>query len=175
MACIFAKGDIAVNMMNPATAEVPVGAEVRPCLTLQRRFEAPAALVYAAWTRPEHMIRWWAVKDARTLRAEADPRIGGRFRVAFRTSDGETHDVSGEYLEVVPSEKLVFTWAWITAPERRSQVTLTFKDEGSKTLLTVRHEQFFDQTACDNHREGWSEALDNLEHWLVQSSGDAFR
>jgi uncharacterized protein YndB with AHSA1/START domain len=141
-------------------------AKVKPSLTIQRRFGAPTSLVYQAWTDPDHMFKWWGTKDAKTLRAEADVRVGGRFRVAFQTPDGETHDVSGTYLEVAPGEKLVFTWAWITTPERESQVTVTFKDEGEKTLLTLHHEKFFDQQARDNHETGWCEALDNLETYV---------
>lgn len=144
-------------------------AEIKPALTLMRRFEAPASLVWAAWTEPERMMKWWATKDAVTLRAEADLRVGGRFRVAFKTPDGETHDVSGTYLDIIPHEKLAFTWAWITTPERESQVTLTFKDEGEKTLLTLHHEKFADEKARDDHRSGWSEALDNLEHFIIAS------
>lgn len=141
---------------------------LKPTLTIQRRFKAPARLVYMAWTNPEHMLRWWATKDAKTIRAEADLRVGGGFRVAFTTPDGATHDVSGEYLEIVPEKRLVFTWAWITTPERESQVTVTFKDEGEKTLLTLHHEKFFDQTARDNHETGWTEALDNLEKMFAE-------
>lgn len=140
----------------------------RPSLTLKRNFEAPRALVWKAWTEPARIMRWWATKDAKTIRAEADVRVGGKFRVAFTTPDGETHDVSGTYLDVVTEEKLVFTWAWITTPERQSQVTLTFKADGAKTMLTLLHELFFDETARDNHRTGWSEALDNLERMLAK-------
>ncbi|MGE0410048.1 MAG: SRPBCC domain-containing protein [Amphiplicatus sp.] len=146
------------------------GGAIGPGLTLKRWFDAPRALVYAAWTEPRRIIAWWATKDAVTLRAEADLRVGGRYRVAFKTPDGETHDVSGSYLEIISEEKLVFTWAWITTPERRSQVTLTFKSgEGDRTLLTLLHEKLFDETARDNHRTGWSEALDNLERYLLNA------
>ena len=61
------------------------------------------------------------------LRAEADARVGGRYRIVMRTSDGEEHDVSGVYREVVPNEKLVFTWAWRSTPERESLVTVMLK------------------------------------------------
>lgn len=143
---------------------------VRPSLAIKRRLDAPPALVFAAWTEPERMMKWWATRDAVTLRAEADLRVGGRFRVVFQTPDGESHDVSGTYLEIIPERKLVFTWAWITTPERQSQVTLTFKDEGGKTLLTLTHEKFFDEEARDNHRRGWSQALDNLERLLAEAA-----
>ena len=54
-------------------------ANLKPSLTIQRRFKAPARLVYQAWTDPEHMLRWWGTKDTKKLRAEADVRVGGRF------------------------------------------------------------------------------------------------
>ena len=144
-------------------------AALNPSLTLMRRFEAPAALVFAAWTDPERMIRWWATKNAVTLRAEADLRVGGKFRVAFQTPDGEVHDVSGTYLEVEQDRKLVFTWTWISTPERESRVTLALKEEGEKTLLTLTHDKFIDETVRDDHRNGWSQALDNLEAFINAS------
>lgn len=140
-----------------------IEAPIKPCLTLKRRFNAPARLVYAAWTEPARMHEWWGTKGSKTLHAEADVRVGGRYRVRFTTPDGETHDVSGTYLEVEPEKKLVFTWQWITMPERQSQVTLVFKEEGEKTLLTLFHEKFADEKARDDHEMGWTEALDNLE------------
>jgi hypothetical protein len=69
----------------------------KPSLTIKRRINAPPAKVYQAWTDPQKMMRWYAPADAETLRAEADARVGGRFRVLMRTADGEEHDVSGVY------------------------------------------------------------------------------
>ena len=86
------------------------------------------------------------------LHAETDVRVGGRYRIIMRTSDGEEHDVSGVYREVVPNEKLVFTWAWRSTPERESLVTVALKSDGDGTLLTLTHEQFFDEPARDRHR-----------------------
>ena len=139
----------------------------KPSLTIKRKLNAPPAKVYAAWTDPQKITCWWGPEGAQTLRAETDARVGGRFRVVFRTSGGEEHDVSGVYREVLPDAKLVFTWAWRTMPERESLVTLTFKRDGDGTLLTLLHEQFFDETARDNHRTGWTGALDKLEAYLA--------
>jgi uncharacterized protein YndB with AHSA1/START domain len=136
----------------------------KPSLTLKRRLSAPPAKVYAAWTDPQHLKRWWGPGDAdETVLAETDPRVGGRFRIVFRTTDGDEHDVSGSYREVVPEAKLVFTWAWRSTPERESLVTVLLKGDGDGTLLTLVHEQFFDEPARDRHRQGWSGALDKLE------------
>ena len=62
-------------------------------------------------------------------------RVGGRYPLADAGADGEQHDVSGVYREVVPNEKLVFTWAWKSTPERESLVTLTFKPDGEARCL----------------------------------------
>jgi uncharacterized protein YndB with AHSA1/START domain len=138
----------------------------KPSLTLKRRLKAPPAKVFGAWTDPQKMMRWWGPAGAETLQAEADARIGGRFRVIFRTPDGEKHDVSGIYREVVADEKLVFTWAWRSTPERESLVTVALKSDGQGTLLTLTHEQFFDEAARDGHRGGWTGALDRLEQYM---------
>ncbi|HVZ99207.1 MAG TPA: SRPBCC domain-containing protein [Caulobacterales bacterium] len=138
--------------------------EAKPSLVLTRRIKAPAAKVYRAWTDPEKIKLWWGPSDAAdTILAEADVRVGGGFRIAFVDEMGDTHDVSGAYLDVVPNKRLVFDWAWISTPERVSLVTLTFDEEGAETLFTLRHEQFFDQLARDRHEWGWNGALDKLK------------
>ena len=135
----------------------------KPSLALKRRFKAPPEKVYEAWTVPEKMIQWWGASHSASRTAEADVRVGGRFHVGFRGNKGDQHDVGGIYREVVPGEKLVFTWAWRTTPERESQVTVHLKADGDSTILTLTHEQFFDEKARDDHRRGWTLALDNLE------------
>jgi uncharacterized protein YndB with AHSA1/START domain len=97
------------------------------------------------------------------LQAEFDLRVGGRYHIRLRSEDGEQHDVSGVYREIVPNERLVFTWAWRTAPDRVSLVTVTFKPDAGATLLTLTHEQFFNEGARDRHHHGWSGSLDKLE------------
>ena len=78
-------------------------------------------------------------------------------------ASGEEHDVGGVYREIVPNEKLVFTWAWKSTPERESLVTVLIKPDGDGSLLTLTHEQFFDEDARDRHQQGWAGALDKME------------
>ena len=139
----------------------------KPSLTIRRRLNASPAKVYDAWTDPAKMMRWFGPSQAETLRAETDPKVGGRFRVLMRTSDGEEHGVSGVYREVVRDEKLVFTWAWRSTPERESLVTVALKPDGDGVVLTLTHEQFFDEAARDAHREGWTGAVDKLEQYFA--------
>jgi len=67
---------------------------------------------------------------------------------------------------VTPDQRLVFTWAWRSTPERESLVTVGLKPDGAATLLTLTHEQFFDQAARDRHEGGWSGTLDRLERYF---------
>jgi uncharacterized protein YndB with AHSA1/START domain len=140
----------------------------KPSLTIKRRFNAPPAKVFAAWTDPEKLKHWMGGREIGRVSAETDARVGGRFRIVMqKSSDGEQHDVSGVYREVIPNEKLVFTWAWKTTPERESIVTITFKDDNGGTLMTFVHEQFFDEDARDRHQHGWNASFEKLEKHLA--------
>jgi uncharacterized protein YndB with AHSA1/START domain len=131
----------------------------KPRLELVRRIAAPPAAVFAAWTEPEKLAQWFGPNGAEVVSAEID--------AVFRTPDGESHDVSGTYREFIAASRLVFTWQWITMPERRSLVTVLIEPEGTGTSLTLRHEQFFDEAARDRHVFGWTGALDKLEAFLA--------
>lgn len=142
----------------------------KPSLTLKRRIKAPPAQVFAAWTDPEKLARWFGPSEtiAGSVRAELDVRAGGRFKVRFKTDDGEQHQVGGTYREVVPGSRLVFSWAWHSTPERESLVTVTLAEDAGGTLLTLHHEQFFDQQARDGHERGWTGTLDKLDRYFAQ-------
>jgi uncharacterized protein YndB with AHSA1/START domain len=141
----------------------------RPSLTLKRRLNGPPAQVYAAWTDPEKIARWFGPAQvvAGSVRADIDARIGGRYRVSFKMQDGEHHEVAGVYREMVPNQRLTFSWAWHSTPERESQVTVSLKPDGDGTLLTLHHEQLFDQAARDGHESGWIGTLDKLEKYIA--------
>ena len=138
----------------------------KPSLTIKRRLNAPPAKVYAAWTDPQMIARWFGPAGVESVEAKTDLRIGGRYHIIMHVP-GDRHDVMGVYREVMPNEKLVFTWAWKSTPERESLVTLTFRPDGAGTLLTLLHEQFFDADARDRHQQGWAGAIDKLEKLFV--------
>ena len=146
--------------MSAQAATKPI---TKPSLTLKRHLKAPPAKVFAAWTDPEKVKHWMGPGEIKVLHVETDPRTGGRFNWVMRAPNGEEHDVSGVYREVVPNEKLVFTWAWKSTPERESLVTVLIKPDGDGSLLTLIHEQFFDEDARDRHQGGWISALDKME------------
>jgi uncharacterized protein YndB with AHSA1/START domain len=144
--------------------------EQAPQLTLVRHYRATPERVWAAWTDPGLVVQWFGPDAGPVHDAKMDVREGGRYQVSFSTLDGERHTCLGTYLEVVPHERLAFTWEWITMPERQSQVTLNFRAVDGGTEFTLHHARFADIAARDGHREGWTGALDKLGHLL---EGDA--
>jgi uncharacterized protein YndB with AHSA1/START domain len=140
-----------------------------PSLTIVRRIKAPPAKVYAAFTQPEHIARWWGPDGGPVLHAEADVRVGGRYRVVFRTLDGEQHETLGVYREVEPGRRLAFTFQWVSFPERQSLVTVDFSAAPEGTELTVLHEHFHDELVRLSHRDGWNGTLDKLQALLETS------
>lgn len=141
----------------------------KPSLTLKRRIKAPPAKVFEAWTDPQKLAIWFGPSHtiAGSIRAELDVRVGGRFTVSFQTDDGDRHQVGGTYREVIPHSRLMFSWAWHTTPERESLVTITLASDPEGTLLTLHHEQFFDQQARDGHERGWTGTLEKLESYFA--------
>jgi uncharacterized protein YndB with AHSA1/START domain len=137
-----------------------------PSLTIRRHIKAPAAKIFAAWTQAEQLIRWFGPVGAKVDSVKADARQGGRYDIRFFTSDGEENNVGGIYREVVKDEKLVFTWAWRSTPERESLVTLTLKPDGAGTLMTLLHEKFFDEAARDRHQQGWSSVIERFASYI---------
>ncbi len=141
---------------------------IEPSLTLKRRLKATPAAAYAAWTDPQKLVKWFGPDAGPVKRADLDVRVGGSYTVIFFTEDGEEHHVSGVYREVIPNEKLVFTWAWRSTPERESIVTVSIKPDGEGSLLTLTQEKFFDEQARDNHLYGWTGCLDKLVVYFAQ-------
>jgi uncharacterized protein YndB with AHSA1/START domain len=140
----------------------------RPSLTLTRRLGAAPEKVYAAWADPQKLVQWFgpAAVEEGSVKADIDLRVGGRYRISF-SANGNYNEVGGVYREVVPNQRLVFSWAWHSTPERESLVTISIKPEGSGSLLIFNHAQFVDTKARDNHERGWTEFLGKLESYLA--------
>ena len=140
----------------------------QPSLSIVRKLDAGPAKVWRAITEPEMLKQWMAPSDAFKIPvAETDMRVGGRYHIVMNAPDGEVHDVSGVYREIVPNRKLVYTWAWKSTPERESLVTIELRAAGDGTELTLRHDQFFDEESRDKHQHGWTGCLAQLEKFIA--------
>ncbi len=133
-------------------------------LTLVRRIAARPSIVFDALTTPEGIACWWGPDDGPVLLAETDVRIGGRFRVRFRTLDGLEHESYGEYREVVRPERLAMSWRWENGEDPgESLVEIDLRAIAEGTELTFTHSRLHDEDTRLTHEEGWSGALNKLE------------
>jgi uncharacterized protein YndB with AHSA1/START domain len=139
-------------------------------LTIERRFRAVPERVFAAFTDPEVLRRWWAAAPGwETPVAEVDARPGGRYRCAMKDPAAPAPDVVvGTYVEVVPPERLVYTWGWEGDPPEQagslaSLVTVEFQPDGEGTRVRVVHTGFETDVVRDQHAHGWNGCLDNLQ------------
>lgn len=142
--------------------------ESKPSLAITRHYPVAPEKVWRAWTDPQALSRWFGPGEPDSVtHADLDVRAGGRYRIAFRTQDGQKHEVLGEYREVVANRKLSFTWAWTSTPERVSLVTIEMQPSGEGCQLDFLHERFFDEQARDNHQRGWKATFAKLDEFLL--------
>ncbi|RYF36130.1 MAG: SRPBCC domain-containing protein, partial [Comamonadaceae bacterium] len=129
----------------------------QPELHIVRRYPASCDKVWRAWTEPQALSRWFGPGEVDSVtHAALDVRQGGRYRICFRTPDGEEHCVSGVYRVVDPQRELSFSWAWQSTPDRLSLVTVTLRPVDGGTELDFRQSQFFDEKAQHDHARGWA-------------------
>ena len=140
-------------------------------LTIRRKFPVPVHRLYEAWTNIESLRKWHAPGDYQVAEAQADVRVGGRYRITMKPPDKEiSHTVVGEYQEVIPLQRLVHTWRWEEGGDggaRDTLVTLEFKDLGEESELILTHQGFAGGEVRDHHGKGWNGCLDNLEKSLA--------
>ena len=146
------------------------GTQEAVVLRLSRRFDAPRERVFEAWTNEDVLKKWWAAQPSwDTPVAEVDARPGGSYRLAMRDPEsGETHTLVGEYREVTPPERLVYTWTWESNVDAMSGsentlVEVDFREDGDATEVVVTHSGFATTELRDMHVQGWNGCLDNLE------------
>lgn len=135
-------------------------------VTLVRRIAARPSIVFDAFVTQEGLTSWWGPDDYPVISATADVRVGGRFRVRFRTEDGRTHECQGEFLEVVRPERLVMNWRWTEGGEEEqgnvSRVEIHLRAIDTGTELTLIHAALRGEESVRNHTRGWEGALRKL-------------
>ena len=150
---------------NHTTAERKSDREI----VIRRTFDAPARLVFEAWTRPELFMGWWAPKSlGMSIRScELDVRVGGKYRILFDRGDAEPMAFFGEYLEVVPGSRLV--WTNEEGGDGGPITTVTFEERDGKTLLILSELHASRKSLDDNigATEALSETFGQLDELLV--------
>ena len=140
-----------------------------PELLITRTFDAPRELVWKAWTDPEHARRWWGPTGFTAPEIELATRPGERWRAVMVAPDGRRYPQHGVMREIVPPERLVYTFVWSERPEHEMLVSVTFEERGGKTEMTFRQTGFLTEVERDDHRGGWGETFDRLELALRES------
>lgn len=139
-------------------------------LLISRTFNAPPRIVFDAWTRADLVKRWWAPSSHRVTIAscEADVRKGGKYRYVLRQASGEEIAFSGEYTDVTPHSRLVYTQVFEPmAAAGAVVITVTFEDQGGKTRL-LSHEVYPSKEAREaalaaGMEHGMRETMDQLD------------
>ena len=146
-------------------------------LVIERIFGALPALVFAAWTRPEHLMRWSAPHGFEVTHCEGELKPGGSWRSCMVSPDGEELWLGGTYKEVVDNRRLVMTHVWDAkdgSPSQETLVTVTFTAHGeNQTKMHFRQENFKSAGSRDGHRGGWSQAFERLASLVESSSSSA--
>jgi uncharacterized protein YndB with AHSA1/START domain len=156
----------ATDKSGSATVAMPSDREI----VITRVFDAPRAVVFEAWTKPEHVARWWDPSRAPLAVCEIDLRPNGAFRFVHQGPDGWKHPFTGIYREIAAPARLVFTTR-ISPAGAESVGTLVFSEhEGRTTLtMTIECQSIADRDALLKMRidVGTTRTLDNLDEYLA--------
>jgi uncharacterized protein YndB with AHSA1/START domain len=154
-----------------ATVTLPSDTEI----LITREFDAPARLVFQAWTTPELVKRWWHARRGTVIQADIDLRVGGQWRWVMITDRGQEVAFRGEYREIVPDERLVYTEIFEGFPlaegDEGALNILTFTEAGGRTLLTslvqTADRSIRDAIIDSGMEAGMQDAMDLLEQVAV--------
>jgi glutathione S-transferase len=140
-------------------------------LEIKRFIKAPRDRVYAAWTDPAQLKKWFGPENVATRDLVADVRVGGQFRWDCTDSGGKEVTISGEYRELQPGRKIVFTWRLEDDEDwknHNSLVSVEFLDREGGTEIHLTHENLPTKPSRDDHAQGWKSVVDKLEKFLSE-------
>ncbi len=145
-------------------------------LSITRTFAAPRDLVFRAWTEPQHLAKWWGPAGFTNPVCEVDARPGGDIWIVMRGPDGIDYPMSGTFQDFLAPERLVFTAVAEDAdgnPLLESLTTVTFREEGGKTRVTVNARAAgiaaIAREMLRGMETGWSQSLDRLEETVASA------
>lgn len=141
-------------------------------IVLRRAFSAPRELVFDAWTKPEHLARWYGMRGSSLVVCEVDLRPGGTWRYVIRERDGQDYGFGGRYLEVLRPERIKHTYVFDPYPNDEAIVTAEFSEVEGGTLLTETTvhatPEGRDAHIASGFEVGAGESLERLEELLAE-------
>jgi uncharacterized protein YndB with AHSA1/START domain len=156
------------NRRGSAVVTLPSNSEI----LITRAFDAPANLVFEAWTTPDLVKRWWAGDRGEVTEAQIDLRIGGRWRWVMTANGGFEAAFSGEYLEIDRPHRLVRTEVFEMVPDAEAISTITFEESNGVTTLKILgrypSQEHRDAALASGMEAGLQTSLDELEELVRQ-------
>ncbi len=135
-------------------------------LSVRRLVKASREKVFAAWTTPDLLMKWWGPKGVTCPHAEVDLKPGGAYRIANLHADGSTTWISGMFELVRPPEELVYSWNIGMPGADGSRVHVAFREHPLGTEVEVRHERLAEDVR-GMHSAGWNGCLDGLQDFFL--------
>lgn len=136
-----------------------------PVLRITKLLPATPADVFAAWTDPDSLKEWMCPGTVTSATATLDLRVGGRFRIVMHRENSDTVHV-GEYREISPPTRLVFTWQSDGTLQQETLVTIELSPKGKHTELVLVHELLPTEHSTAQHRDGWQTIVEKLSRVL---------
>ena len=158
-------------MMTANEVEKPENAT----LVVRRLLKATPALVFEAWTNPEHIKHWMKPEPGMEIgHVLMDLRVGGKFRIQMKMPDGDFCTAVGEFQEVNPPRRLVYTWDWEKdgagkefgeVEGKTTHITVDFIERGEQTEFVLTHTRFATVESRDSHAGGWSRIVESFANF----------
>lgn len=167
--------------MNSTTGSAVISTPDDTSIVITREFNAPRALVWEAFTRPEHVARWWGLRDHENHITEIDLRVGGSWRFGQRGPDGSEVIFGGEYREIDAPRRAVYTERWLNMPaemgggpdgSENSVITATFDEQDGRTTVTsvcvYESKETRDGVIASGMEKGAQESYDRIDDLLAE-------
>jgi len=145
--------------MSTDTATIPAV----PVITITRILNAPRERVFAAWTQPELICKWFGPTLDSQCEAEVDLRVGGSYAIQVNGMNGIRRTIYGKYTEILPPSRLAMTWNLSGLSDADgSLVTVELRECNGKTELTVIHAQLTNEQMRNAATQGWNAGLNKM-------------
>jgi uncharacterized protein YndB with AHSA1/START domain len=139
-------------------------------LHIQRLIPASPGRVFAAWTDPEELKKWWGPEGVRCLTAEVDLHVGGQYRIANELPDGTVLWIAGEFEAIERPRLLIYTWIVETVNPTKERVSVGFEPHRQGTMLSITHELISTIAVKERHQHGWLGCLDGLVEYMGETT-----
>jgi uncharacterized protein YndB with AHSA1/START domain len=137
-------------------------------LEITRVLPAAPSTVFAAFSTPDELARWWGPAGFSIPRLEFDPRAGDSYRIEMQPPEGDVFHLTGEFRTVDPLARLAYTFVWEDPDpdDVKTLVDLSFRDLGESTEVVLTQGPFKTEARRELHQNGWTESLDKLEQLM---------